>query len=114
MGANKTLFKTTDYYIMLIDKENAIKLTQQAMAWCKQHDAGTGSARILASIILHTYNGNVKSELERIGCLDPERLDLALGVIALAGHGLTADLVVKNGSVLIEKLSTKFKFEFNV
>ena len=94
---------------MLINKEEAIRLTHRAIKYCSQHDAGTGSARILAGVILHTYNGNVKCELDRIGCLDPEQLDMALGVIALAGHGLTANLVVKKGDDLIKKLNTKFK-----
>jgi hypothetical protein len=96
---------------MLITKEQATEQTRLAYKWCLSKDIGTGSARIIASIIIHCYNGSAKAELENLGCLDSERINYALGVIALRGFGVDPHLVIENGGKITEKLAVKFGFE---
>lgn len=95
---------------MLLTREQATELTRQAYDWCLSHDVGTGSARILASTILHCYNGKLyKAELDNIGCLDEQLRDVMLGVIALR-YWCEPHLVIKDGAKITEHLAVKFGF----
>ncbi len=96
--------KPDDFEIM--NSKQVKYYTIQAIRWCLEDAVGTGSARIIAKILLNCYNERAypKVELAGLGSLDTSRFAMVMGIMQLRHMGIEPHQIVNDGDNCMDRI----------